>query len=252
MITQSACSNTTPRHSTARPRLRPSRVDWRVGGFTLVEVVVVILIIGALAAIAVPRLLETSAVAADNALKQNLRMVRDSIELYAAEHGSYPGEAELVARLIVYGSFAVGFGDDKASGIGRIDSGGGRANASVEDNSVEDNGEVNEDDEADEADEGGQDDSGANHEVDGGGNSGESKESQQIKAELSPYLRKDFPICQIGPAQNTFIKITEELGPIQGEVNPTHAWHYNSLTGQFIANLRAKSKSDPDVYYDEF
>jgi prepilin-type N-terminal cleavage/methylation domain-containing protein len=56
-------------------------------GFTLVEMVVVIMILGILAAVAVPRLLGTSGNATDNGLKQTLSVVRDAIELYAADNG---------------------------------------------------------------------------------------------------------------------------------------------------------------------
>ncbi|MCA9266906.1 MAG: type II secretion system protein [Planctomycetales bacterium] len=60
-------------------------------GFTLVELVVVIMILGILAAVAAPKLLSTSGNATDNGIKQTLSIVRDSIELYAADNaGSLP------------------------------------------------------------------------------------------------------------------------------------------------------------------
>lgn len=55
--------------------------------FTLVELIVVILILGILAAVAAPKLLSTSGVATDNGLKQTLSVMRDAIEMYAAHNG---------------------------------------------------------------------------------------------------------------------------------------------------------------------
>jgi general secretion pathway protein G len=56
-------------------------------GFTLVELVVVVMILGILAAVAAPKLLGTSGTATDNGLRQTLAVVRDAIERYAAENG---------------------------------------------------------------------------------------------------------------------------------------------------------------------
>jgi prepilin-type N-terminal cleavage/methylation domain-containing protein len=77
-------------------------------GFTLVELVVVVMILGILAAVAAPKLLGTSNAASENGLKQTLAVVRDAIERYAAENGGkLPGddadtEAEFTTELAPY------------------------------------------------------------------------------------------------------------------------------------------------------
>lgn len=65
----------------------------RASGFSLVELVIVIVIIGVIAAIAIPRVTQASKGANDAALKGNLSILRNAIELYASEHqGKYPGD----------------------------------------------------------------------------------------------------------------------------------------------------------------
>jgi len=67
--------------------------------FSLVELVVVVLIIGILAAVAAPRMFNTASDARDNATRASLGIIRDSIELHRAQNGSYPPAASLAAAL---------------------------------------------------------------------------------------------------------------------------------------------------------
>jgi general secretion pathway protein G len=62
----------------------------RAVAFSLVELVIVIVIIGIIAAIAVPRMSRGSQGAAEGALRADLAILRNAIELYNAEHRKFP------------------------------------------------------------------------------------------------------------------------------------------------------------------
>lgn len=63
----------------------------REKGFTLVELLVVVLILGALAAIAIPRISQSAETAKINACKTNVDLINSQIELYFAQEGEWPG-----------------------------------------------------------------------------------------------------------------------------------------------------------------
>jgi prepilin-type N-terminal cleavage/methylation domain-containing protein len=59
-------------------------------GFTLVELLIVVLILGALAAIALPRIMGSASNAKINACKTNVDLINSQIEMYYAKEGVWP------------------------------------------------------------------------------------------------------------------------------------------------------------------
>ncbi|MEM6393976.1 MAG: type II secretion system protein [Planctomycetota bacterium] len=63
------------------------RAQW---GFTLVEILIVVVILGILGAIVIPQFSNASETSKENALKSNLFRLRQQIELYKADHDGVP------------------------------------------------------------------------------------------------------------------------------------------------------------------
>ena len=66
----------------------------RRSGFTLIEVLIVIVVIAILAAIVVPRLLGAGREAREASLRAHLQEMRNAIGLFQAQCGDYPADLE--------------------------------------------------------------------------------------------------------------------------------------------------------------
>lgn len=86
-------------------------------GFSLIELVIVVVIIGIIGAIAIPRMSRGADGAAESALVANLSVLRNAIDLYAAEHnGNYPTSATTITDQLTKMTDAAGNVDDGAAG----------------------------------------------------------------------------------------------------------------------------------------
>mgnify|MGYP001431390260 CR=1 FL=1 len=66
-------------------------------GITLIELLIVVIILGALAALAIPRISTSATTAKQNTCDTNIDVINTQMEVYFAEEGSYPTYANLIA-----------------------------------------------------------------------------------------------------------------------------------------------------------
>ncbi len=72
-------------------------------GFTLVELIVVVLILGALASIAIPRFMIGSQNANENACASNVEILNTQLEIYASVNNfTYPANLAVLTGLTTY------------------------------------------------------------------------------------------------------------------------------------------------------
>jgi len=74
----------------------------RQRGFTLIEILIVVVILGILATVVIGVFANASGDASAKALKEDLRTVRAQLQFYLAQHGSYPTVATFEQQMTAY------------------------------------------------------------------------------------------------------------------------------------------------------
>jgi len=70
-------------------------------GFTLVEILIVVVILGILAAIVIPQFTQASTEARESSLVSNLQTIRSQIELYKIQHNDQPPAVATFEALMI-------------------------------------------------------------------------------------------------------------------------------------------------------
>jgi len=71
-------------------------------GVTLVELLIVVMILGALAAIALPRISQSAGTARQRACDTNVSLINSAIEMYYVDEGTYPAALTDVTNNTTY------------------------------------------------------------------------------------------------------------------------------------------------------
>lgn len=74
----------------------------RQQAFTLIEILIVVIILGILATIVIGVFANSSADASAKALQDDLRTIRGQLQVYAAQHGTYPTVADFDDQMTHY------------------------------------------------------------------------------------------------------------------------------------------------------
>jgi prepilin-type N-terminal cleavage/methylation domain-containing protein len=174
-------------------------------GFTLVELLIVVIILAILAAIVVPQFASTTEDAKASAADSTLANLRSSIDLYRQQHGEYPGSKTAVPTA----------GCSKTSGVGVATGGAGTtaAAAFLEQLSLY-------------------------TDKDGGSCS----ISDTTNHKFGPYMKKGvLPADPFSTTVSTLEVVADGDLNMTADADPgPGGWKYDSKTGKIIINLRAQ------------
>lgn len=84
--------------SPARLAARPRRAPRGAAGFTLLELLVVVTMLGILATLALPSLVQMPVRAKESVLRTNLHTLRKVLDNYYGDNGYYPASLEVLAE----------------------------------------------------------------------------------------------------------------------------------------------------------
>jgi general secretion pathway protein G len=71
----------------------------RIRAFTLVELLIVVIILGILAAVVIPQFSDASTETRMSSLAENLQIIRKQIDLYRQHHNANPGQTTIAAQM---------------------------------------------------------------------------------------------------------------------------------------------------------
>ncbi len=83
-----------------RMKTRAARQGCRVSGFTLIEVLIVVVILGILAGLIVPRIMDEPDKAKLVAAKNDIRTLKSALKLYRLDNGVYPSAEQGLSALV--------------------------------------------------------------------------------------------------------------------------------------------------------
>lgn len=84
----------------AHRRGRPASARQRQAGFTLIEIMVVVVILGILAAIVVPNIIDRPDAAREAKARQDIKAVESALKLYRLDNYRYPTTEQGLAALV--------------------------------------------------------------------------------------------------------------------------------------------------------